>query len=139
MLPAKQTPPLVALPTSKIDSIIASIEQRYGALDNPQERSSTVQWNTSAVKLAFRVTRNEGKPVASTTDEDNARVPHTDEVPVDVDGLISKYTDTNDPSSHPESPGMVNRLLATDGSVNLQPSISQGEWALLIDTEPRLT
>ena len=137
MLPVKQNPPSVTLPTSNIASIIASIEQRYGALAEPQERPSRVQLNISAVEMAFGITRNQGKPVASIKDEDNARVPHTDKVPVEVDGLISKNTDTNGPSSHPESPAIANGSFAMDRSV--QPSISRGKWALLIDREPRLT
>ena len=72
--------------------------------------------------------------MASISDEDKARVPHTDEVPVEVpvelDVLISKNTDTNEPSSHPESPGLANGSPAMDGSVNLQPSTYQGKWAL---------
>ncbi len=68
--------------------------------------------------------------MASISDEDKARVPHTDEVPVELDGLISKNTDTNEPSSHPESPGLANGSPAMDGSVNLQPSTYQGKWAL---------
>ncbi len=93
----------------------------------PQERSSTVQLNISAVEIAFGVTRNQGKPLASISDEDKARVPQTDEVPIEVNGLISKNTDTHDSISHPESPGMANGSLAVDGSVDLQPSTSQGK------------